>query len=209
MPEWYVLLGYAGSLLIAISMSMRNIIKLRWINLAGAGTFAFYGYIISAFPVILLNSYIFLIDIYYLFKIHRSKDCFSLVPVLDNNHIYLNKFIEYYKFDIQKFFPNFSKDNLNDPKYFFILRNLVPSGLFVYEKIENNVIEVKLDYAIPNFRDYKNAKFIYHAESAFLKEIGINKIVNRSNVKVHQKYLRSIGFKSSELDKNYFYKFIN
>ena len=43
MPSWLAwteIIGYAGSLLVAASLMMDSLVKLRWINLAGALAFA-------------------------------------------------------------------------------------------------------------------------------------------------------------------------
>ncbi|MBL1211873.1 MAG: hypothetical protein D8M61_00830 [Ignavibacteriae bacterium] len=206
MPEWYTIVGYVGSFLIALSLTMKNIIKLRWINLFGAAIFAVYGVIVSAIPVTILNSYIVLIDIFYLSQIYRSRELFSISPVLNDNHLYLNKFIDFYKDDILKYFPDFSKNKFENPNYYFILRNLVPAGLFIYEQVDRKTIEIKLDYAIPNYRDNKNGEYIYNAEIKFLKAQGIEKMQTYSNVKEHVKYLTKIGFERNDLNKNLFYK---
>ena len=49
-------IGYFASAVIAVSMMMQSIVKFRWINLAGAATFAIYGLLIGAIPVFLLNA---------------------------------------------------------------------------------------------------------------------------------------------------------
>lgn len=64
--------GYLGSVLVAVSLMMSSIVRLRWINLVGAGIFASYGFIIEAWPVAALNGFIVLIDIYHLWKIKRT-----------------------------------------------------------------------------------------------------------------------------------------
>ena len=51
--EW---IGYLASILIAISMFMKDIVKLRFINLVGSLLFAFYGFSIKAYPVAIINS---------------------------------------------------------------------------------------------------------------------------------------------------------
>ena len=53
------IIGYTGSVLVAVSLMMSNIVRLRWINLFGAGTFAIYGLLINAYPVFALNGFIF------------------------------------------------------------------------------------------------------------------------------------------------------
>jgi hypothetical protein len=209
MMDWFELIGYTGSILVALSLTMRNIRKLRLINLIGASTFALYGFLISAYPVLALNSFIAVVDIIYLFQMYSKKDYFSIVPVLDNTHKYLNKFLNFYKNDIEKFFPEFDISKLNDPKSFFILRDLRPVGLFMYEKISDETVKISLDYAIPDYRDFKNAKYIYYAESKLLKEIGCKNLVTESSEKAHQKYLLKIGFKPEDEDKTIFRKKIN
>lgn len=67
--EW---VGYLASVVVAISLMMSNIKKLRWWNLIGAALFVAYGVAIDAYPVALVNFFIILIDIYYLVKLYRE-----------------------------------------------------------------------------------------------------------------------------------------
>lgn len=67
------LYGYLGSALIALSLTMTNIVRLRIVNLIGASMFASYGLIIAAWPVATLNIFIVLINIYHLRKLARNK----------------------------------------------------------------------------------------------------------------------------------------
>jgi len=83
------IIGYVGSVLIGLSLTMNNIKRLRWINLFGAGTFATYGALISAWPVLFLNGFIVLTDIWYLYRMSRKKAFFSLLPIRDRPSPYL------------------------------------------------------------------------------------------------------------------------
>ncbi|MGP1719500.1 YgjV family protein [Shewanella frigidimarina] len=65
--EW---VGYLASVVVAISLMMSDIKKLRWWNLIGAGLFVAYGLAIDAIPVALVNFFIVLIDAYYLVKLY-------------------------------------------------------------------------------------------------------------------------------------------
>ena len=58
--EWF---GYAASLMVAVSLMMSSIVKLRWFNLVGATMFSTYGFIIGSLPVGFLN--LFLADAWY------------------------------------------------------------------------------------------------------------------------------------------------
>ena len=69
----YEIIGYSASALVAISLMMRSIVKLRVINLIGAALFTLYGLLIGAYPVAVLNFTIVLIDLYYLRETIKSK----------------------------------------------------------------------------------------------------------------------------------------
>lgn len=71
------LFGYLGSILVAVSLMMSNIVWLRWINLVGASIFSSYGLLIGAWPVAMLNGFIVLIDIYHLHYIYFRAPKFT------------------------------------------------------------------------------------------------------------------------------------
>lgn len=200
--EWQEIIGYTGSALIAISLMMKNIFNLRKVNLIGASTFALYGLLVQAYPVLILNSFIAIVDIYYLVEMYMKKDAFHLMPVLDHNHPYLNEFLDFHKSDIQKFSPEFNKDKISNANCFFVLRNIMPVGIFIFENINPGEANILLDYAIPDYRDMKNAQYLYYAESKFLREKGITNLLAESSVHEHRKYLEKVGFTESKTEKN-------
>ncbi|EDQ02070.1 MULTISPECIES: YgjV family protein [Shewanella] len=75
--EW---VGYLASVVVAISLMMSNIKKLRWWNLIGAGLFVAYGLAIDAIPVALVNFFIVLIDAYYIVKIYKAEKSINQQP---------------------------------------------------------------------------------------------------------------------------------
>jgi len=74
----YEMIGYGASLLVAVSLMMRSVVKLRVINLLGAAVFTLYGLLIDAYPVAVMNFFIVLIDLYYLREFIAAKGYFSL-----------------------------------------------------------------------------------------------------------------------------------
>jgi hypothetical protein len=203
--EW---IGYAGSLLIAASLLMNNIWKLRWINLAGALLFIVYGLCLRSYPVLLLNAFIAGADAYYLYRISTRRDYFSLVRIAPDRSAIRDEFLKYYRADIARHFPEFDWSRLDQPQSIFVLRNLLPVGLFVYEPQSDGVVNIALDYVIPDYRDLKNARFFYAANHAALREEGFRMFAARSGVKAHQRYLRKIGFTADEADAACFRKLI-
>ncbi len=68
--EW---IGYAASIVIAISLTMTAIVPLRIINSIGCLLFVVYGLYLKAYPVALANAVIVLINIYNLYKLRSSN----------------------------------------------------------------------------------------------------------------------------------------
>ena len=197
MDSYFQIVGYVGSILVALSLSMKNIRLLRRINLVGAFTFSTYGFLIGAMPVFILNGYIVLIDIFYLYRMYTTEEQFKMVPVLDKQHNYLKLFLDFYLNDILKYFPKFEIEKTENLQCFFLLRDLRPVGILILEEISKHEIKIHVDYVIPDYRDMKSGKHLYNSEIKYLKNLGYSKISTESEVKEHIKYLTNVGFKKS------------
>ena len=191
--EYLTWFGYTASAIIALSMTMSSIVKFRWINLVGALSFSTYGFFIDAIPVMALNGFIATVDIFYLYRIYSKKELFSTLEVRGDNK-YLLKFLDFHNNEIQKFFPGFSYNPEKNTISFFVLRNMNVAGIFLAHREDGHTLKVGLDYVVPQYRDYKNGHFIYHRlRDRFLKD-GFEKVVVRSNIRRHSKYLKKLGF---------------
>ncbi|CAH0536714.1 YgjV family protein [Vibrio marisflavi] len=71
--ETIEVIGYAASIMVAISLTMREIVKLRVLNFIGCALFVTYGLAIDAWPVVLTNSFIAVVNVYYLTKLYQSR----------------------------------------------------------------------------------------------------------------------------------------
>ncbi|WP_187759724.1 YgjV family protein [Thiospirochaeta perfilievii] len=185
------LIGYLASILVAISLTMSKILRLRIINLIGAATFSVYGFLLGAYPIFFVNSFIVCINIYYLIKMFRNRDVFDILNAKSNRE-YLNRFYEHYQKDIKHYFPNFVEEDLDKYKSIFILRNMRPVNLVVFNEQSDGIVEILLDYTILEYRDFLNGEYLF---SLFKKnETNENQLVTKSNSKEHIKYLKKLGF---------------
>lgn len=196
--EWlsYESLGYVASTLIVISLMMRSVLRLRLINLFGAGTMAIYGLLIQAYPVAVLNGMIVCIDIYYLAEMLARRDFFTLLQVRKNSR-YLAYFLQYYSAEIRRFLPAFRYDPSRRQRVCFILRNLIPAGLFISEPVGKSAVRVHLDFVIPGYRDFKIGRFVYRAGSELLGR-GVTHVYTEPGTPKHEAYLRRMGFRPAE-----------
>ena len=63
--EW---VGYMASFFVAVSFIFKDVKKLRLVNMIGCLAFVVYGILIHAYPVIIANAFIFLMNLYHLIR---------------------------------------------------------------------------------------------------------------------------------------------
>lgn len=189
----YELIGYAASLLVAISLMMSAIVKLRIVNLIGAFTFSIYGMLIGSIPVAAMNGFIVLINIYYLVQIYRDEEYFQLLEE-DEKSNYTQEFLRFYRNHIKTYQPSYSFDT---PRNFslFVLRDMVPAGLVQGNIDENGVLKIDLDFVIPNYRDFKIGRYLFTEKLDFFRSRNIRAIRTSAGNKDHNDYLEKTGFK--------------
>lgn len=193
--EW---IGYISSVLVAVSLTMSSIVKLRWYNLVGAGIFSFYGFAIGSLPVGLLNLFIVLANIFYLVKIYNRKETFKLIST-SLHDAYLQYFIEFNEKEINAFFPAFkqlsteSTFDTENSLTLLLLRDAQVAGIFFGTR-KGEELYIHLDYVSAPFRDLKPGDYIYKKKIDVLKQKGINRLVCEIEHPMHKEYLRKMGF---------------
>ena len=186
-------IGYIASLIVLISLLMRSIKKLRWINLFGALIFGIYGFLIGSIPTGVMNIGIALIDIYFLVELYKKKDYFRMIQA-DNDHTFLKEFYSFYEKDIKTFASIDIDAILKAPLTFYILRNMTPAGLFVCQEKDPETVEIILDYVIPTYRDFQIGKYIYNIQKNVFKKTNYKTFFVNTDNKIHQAYLKKMGF---------------
>jgi len=111
---------------------------------------------------------------------------------------YLVRFISFYKQDIKRYFPDFEYCPDDSNVNFFVLRNMSIAGLFLAKRLDNGVLKVELDYAIPELRDFKSGRFVYNNLRSRFLEMGFRKLVAEKSSKKHDQYLAKLGFKEDD-----------
>lgn len=192
----YELIGYAASILVAISLMMSKIVKLRIVNMIGAITFTVYGILIHSIPVAAVNAFIVGVNIYYLAKIYTSEEYFKLLQVSSSDE-YLAHFLEFYGDDISDFQPGFSYRPEENSLVLMVLRDMIPAGVLIGKTDSRNraVLIVELDFVIPRYRDFKIGRFLYHDKKDFFLKHGISTMKSPAGSEQHQKYLEEMGFR--------------
>lgn len=189
----YELIGYLASVLVAISLMMHSVLRLRVINLIGGAVFTVYGLLIGAMPVAFMNFLIVLINIYNLRQMLKTREYFELLEVSPDSR-YLQRFLAFYAEDIQHLMPDFAYEPESVDVAFMVLRNMVPAGVFLAKRGVDGTLLVTLDYVIPGYRDLKSARFIYRDNLEYFIKRGIHQVYSLPGSKQHRDYLRRMGF---------------
>lgn len=192
--EW---IGYVASVLIALSMMVNSIVKFRWINLCGAVLFSTYGFMIHAIPVGILNGIIVGVDAWYLWLLYTKKEQFEVLEIQSGSD-YLKRFIQFHSKDIQKICPGFAFNPELNTVSFYILRNMQVAGLFLAHRQDQDVLRVGLDFVIPEYRDYKNGRFVYEQLSKRFVAAGYKTVKAAVSNPINDSYFKKLGFKKDE-----------
>lgn len=191
-PALYLVIGYLGSGLVVASLAMRSILRLRIIGLAGAVTFTTYGYLIEAWPVVVTNVVIVLIHLHFLREILTAKEYFKILEVRPDSR-YTEYFLHHHSRELEAAWPGFVHEPSRQRLTLFILRNLIPAGLFIAEIEDEETLRLCLDFVIPGYRDFKIGRYLY-ARGA-LRDRGFQTVVAEEGTKRIMQYLWRMGFR--------------
>lgn len=197
------LLGYFASALIAVSLMMSSILRLRLINLAGAAAFLVYGLLLGAYPVVVLNSITVTVNAFYLVRMVRAKAYFQLLKLRPDSD-YLRYFLGFYRKEIRRILPDFEYRPAPKQVTLFILRDCIPAGVFIAEEKPDGVLRVVLDFVIPRYRDLHIGRFLFVEQAEFFRERGIREIVIAPRTKEFGAYLAKVGFEPADCGRGAF-----
>ncbi len=187
--EW---IGYIASVLVLVSLSVSSMLKLRTINLFGSAVFSFYGFAIGSLPVGIMNLIITFSNVYYLRALYFQKDNFEIVET-ESTQEYIQKFLTYFKKDIQKIFPDFKSQYNKNQIVLMVMRNMNFAGLFIARQ-NGEILKVELDYVTPQYRDFKTGPFIINHFKKAVDDKKVKTIVATSEIPQQIKYLKKMGF---------------
>lgn len=191
--------GYLASLFLALGLMVNNDLKFRWLNTCGNIAFIFYGAVLGAIPVILTNTILLCINLFYLYRIYNRKEHFELLEFTSGG-IMVDRFLSFYKKDIQHYFPGFSREQLEGNLNFVVLRDLVVANIFSARCDTEGNAEVILNYTVPKYRDFKVGNYIFETEKSFLHSKSVKKVFYKKVFnKQHRKFLLISGFTNMEI----------
>ncbi len=190
--------GYLGSALLILSMTRTSILKLRVFGLIGSLVFLTYSLLIEAYPIAVVNVVIASVHIYFLRQLlSKRTEYFTILEVRPESR-YLEYFLDFHADEISRFQPGFRYEAQNDQIRAFILRDLVPAGLFIGRSCQDHSVEVLLDFVIPQYRDFRVGQFLYSERSGVFRDPRCDHAWSATGTPAHNEYLERMGFELIE-----------
>ncbi|MDC7224290.1 MAG: YgjV family protein [Spirochaetales bacterium] len=192
--------GLAASVIVAIALTQKSVLRLRIINLVGSICFVIYGASIGSIPVVALNSFTCLTNLFYLRRMMHPLDRLDILTPEKGELTFITHFINFHREDILHFNPQLNTEELlkdKDCHFFPILRNGQPVSLVICRQTDETNWQVLLDYATPDFRDLKCGRYFYASLKEILTNFGedsVQSVSAETANQTHVKYLKKIGF---------------
>lgn len=191
---WIEYFGTLMSVVIAVSLMQKNIRWLRIINGFGAVGFSVYGAMIGAWPVLALNTFIVFIDLWFLIRMRNTDDHFDFLLVDGLKSVYVRKFIDFHHDDINSFMPEFDFEDRKGVRGCLILRDIRPVSLILYRNTGEGEGDILLDYSVPSYRDFANARYFFNYVLRHVDLGDISRLTARGTTEIHRSYLEKVGF---------------
>ena len=185
------LVGYLASALVVTSLSMRSVVRLRLISLAGASTFLVYGLLIGSVPIVATNVAILCLNIWFLSQELGGRRDLSAVVVPPDSP-FLADFLAHHAGDISQFQPEWGPVSEFDVAI-VVNRDGLPAGI-VLGRRDGDRLDISLDYVLPAFRDSRIGQWLYGSRTDVFRPLGVTTVSTPGGSEQHRGYLQRVGF---------------
>ena len=198
---WLEVVGWLGSVLVVLSLTVAGVWRFRVLNLLGAVIATGYNLWLEIWPFAAMNGAIAVIDVYWLLRLHRDRHDDAAYEVLEvgADDAYLAHTLRTHAADIARFYPGFTGD-LADAAgrlAFLVLRGDETVGVVVVRDQGDRVARIELDYVTPRYRDFTPGEFVYRRSGVFARH-GFRRLVVPRDVVGAQDYYPRVGFTTTD-----------
>ena len=122
----------------------------------------------------------------------------EVILISDHDDSYLHYFLEYYRNDIEKYFPGFDFCIEEEFLVALVLSDMETVGLIIAEIKNSDTLRICVDYMIPKYCRSQLAKTFYNCELRCINFLGYRYLFIEPQSKTHNDYLEKIGFRLVE-----------
>lgn len=185
----FEIIGYVGSAFVLASFLMASVVRLRVINSVGCVVSVVYGLLIHAYPTVIMNGALLIINIYFLLRMSKQKSADYHADRAEAGDEFLHYFLAAHAEDIRKYFPAF--DGAAHGNYIrFSYCGDKAAGLLMGDLSDDGELRITLDYTTPEYRDLSVGRWLFES----LAGEGIRSAVVAVPTREHDRYLLKMGF---------------
>lgn len=185
----YEIIGYAGSALVLASFLMASAVRLRLINSVGCVVSLIYGLLIRAYPTVIMNGALLVINLFFLLRMSKQKSADYHADRAEPDDAFLHWFLAAHGEDIRRYFPAFRTEERGNYIRFSYCGDKA-AGLIIGDLADDGELRLILDYTTPEYRDFSLGKWLF----ASLAREGIRTVCLDVPTEGHGKYLEKMGF---------------
>ena len=197
---WVEILGWAGSVLLIVSLLQTRVLRLRLLNTVAAGVLVLFNALIGVWPMVAMNVAIIAINVMQIVRLRSATHAegYALLEV-DPADEYLRHVLRVHETPIRDVYPGF----VHDPaapgtSAFLILRGDETAGvLLLTDGDQPGEAQVVLDYVLPRYRDFTPAEFVYE-RSGWFTEHGYDRVIAPASIATDDPYLAKVGFQKQD-----------
>jgi hypothetical protein len=197
---WLEIIGWAGSVLVVVSLAQARVLRFRLLNLAGAVLATGYNLMLSIWPFAAMNAVIAAIDVYWLLRLHRERHDASTYQVvgLAPTDGFLAHVMRLHLPDIQGFQPGARWDpDAPGRCAFLVLRRDQTVGVVIVRDEGGGVGQIEIDYVTAPFRDFTPGEFVYRQGGA-LAARGFHRVIAPDDMPSASGYYPRVGFRRED-----------
>lgn len=208
MPWWEVV-GWAGSVLVVVSLMQARVWRFRVMNLAGALLATAYNAVFGIWAFAAMNGAIAVIDVYWLWRLRRERSDAAVYAVVEvaPDDAYLHHVLTVHAADVARHRTVPSQDATDDGTgaaradagalAFLVVRGDETVGVVLVRDAGDGTGVVVLDWVTPRFRDFTPGEFVYRDSDVFARH-GLRRLVVPTAPPGAAAYLERVGFRPAD-----------
>ncbi len=200
MNPWLEAIGWIGSALVVFSLTQARVLRFRWLNLAGSVIATAYNAIVGIWPFAAMNAAIALINVYWLWRLHRTRHDTATYEVVEvaPDDAYLLHVLRTHATDIANWAPQFVAQPSDGERRsaFLVQRGDETVGVVEVRDGGDGTGVVLLDWVSQRFRDFTPGEFVYRDSGIFAGK-GFTRLVVPPTARPDARYLERVGFRQA------------
>lgn len=206
MPWWEVV-GWAGSVLVVVSLMQARVWRFRVMNLAGAVLATAYNAVFGIWAFAAMNGAIAVIDVYWLWRLRRERSDAAVYAVVEvaPDDAYLRHVLAVHAADVARHHTvpadvvddGLVGDGVGDALAFLVVRGDETVGVVLVRVAGDGTGVVLLDWVTPRFRDFTPGEFVYRDSHVFARH-GLRRLVVPTAPAGAVAYLERVGFRRGD-----------